>query len=153
MKLIKRNTYYDPFTELEKLHEDMHRLFGGESVATPERSFGLLDTGWAPAIDVYEAKDKLVVKADLPGLKKEDIDVTIENNVLTIRGEKKHEEEVKKEEYVRTERFYGAFHRSCDLPAVVDVSKVTAEYKNGTLTLELQKKEEAKPKQISVQIQ
>jgi len=153
MKLIRRKDNYNPFSELEKLHSELNSLFdwsfGG---GFPERQFGLLETGWAPAVDVYDAKDNLVVKADIPGLKKEDIDINIQNNTLVIKGEKKQEREEKEKDYVRTERFYGSFHRAITLPADVDAEKAKAEYKNGTLELILPKKEEAKPKQISVEI-
>ncbi|MBN1493433.1 MAG: Hsp20/alpha crystallin family protein [Candidatus Omnitrophica bacterium] len=154
MKLIRRKDNYNPFYELDRLHNELNSLFdwtfGGGGY--PERQLGLLETGWAPAVDVYDSKDNILVKADVPGLKKEDIDVTIQDNTLIIRGEKKEEHEERDKDYVRTERFHGAFHRTITLPGDVDAAKAKAEYKNGTLELTLPKKEEAKPKQISVDV-
>ncbi len=152
MKLTRRNDYYNPFSELEQLHNEINSLFDFSFGSFPERQTGLLETGWAPAIDVYDSKDNVLVKADLPGLKKEDIDVTIQDNTLIIKGEKKPATEIDEAGYVRTERFCGAFQRAISLPAEVDSSEVKASYKDGTLALTLPKKEEAKPKQISVDI-
>jgi HSP20 family protein len=101
---------------------------------------------------VHDSKDNLVVRADLPGLKKEDIEVSIQDGILVIRGEKKEEAERKGNGAVRTERFYGSFHRAVSLPAAVDDAKVKASYKNGVLELTLPKKEEAKPKQIKIDL-
>ena len=152
MAIIKRKDYYDPLSELERLHDEVNRLFDFSLGRFPERNIGLLERGWAPAVDVYDSKDNVIVKADLPGLAKDEIDVTIEGNTVVIKGEKKHDSKVKEENYVRTERFRGVFHRTITLPNGVDSSKAKAEYKNGTLELTLPKKEEAKPKQISVEI-
>ena len=152
MKLIRRKDYFDPFYELERLHGELNNLFDWSFTGMPARSSGLLETGWAPAVDIYESKDAVIVKADLPGLKKDEIDVTVQDNVMIIKGEKKQSEEIKEGDYVRTERFYGSFHRAITLPVDVDASKAKAEYKNGTLEMTLPKKEEAKPKQISVDI-
>lgn len=157
MNLIRRNqngspTLWDPFHMLETLQDDMNRLFDFSFSKWPEKSTGLLQGGWSPAIDIYDEKDELIVKADLPGLTKDDIEVTIEGNILTLKGEKKHEEKTKEKDYVREERFYGAFHRAIALPTSVDADKVKAAYKNGVLELTLPKKEEAKPKQINVEV-
>ena len=152
MKLVRRKDYYDPFFELERLHSELNNLFDWSFGGSPDRSSGLLERGWAPAVDVYDSKDNILVKADLPGLKKEEIDVTIHDNTLTIKGEKTQDEEVTEDDYVRTERFYGSFHRTITLPSDVDSTKAKAEYKNGTLELTLPKREEAKPKQITVDI-
>ncbi|MFC1808759.1 Hsp20/alpha crystallin family protein [Candidatus Omnitrophota bacterium] len=152
MKLVKRKHYNNPFYELEKLHNEINNLFDWSFGSFPTASSGLLETGWTPAVDVYDSKDNVLVKADLPGLKKEDIDVTIKDNTLIIKGEKKYDSEVKDDGYIRTERFCGSFHRAIALPADVDSNKAKAEYKNGTLELTLPKREEAKPKQITVDI-
>jgi HSP20 family protein len=105
---------------------------------------------WAPSCDIYEEGDSIVVKAELPGVEKSDIDVQVENNVLTLRGERKREKEVKSENLYRTERFYGAFSRSFTLPVTVDTEKIQAEYKDGVLQVTLPKVDAAKPRRINV---
>ena len=122
---------------------DPFRTFGGEnwSLAT-----------WAPACDIYENNNEIVVKAELPEVKREDVRVSIENNVLTIHGERKFSEETKKENYHRVERNYGEFTRSFALPNFVDTSKVNAEFKDGILRVTLAKREEARPKQVEVKV-
>ncbi len=107
---------------------------------------------WAPACDIYENENEIVVKAELPEVKKEDVQVAIENNVLSIRGERKFSEETKQENYHRVERSYGEFMRSFTLPSFVDASKVNAEFKDGLLRVTMPKREEAKPKQIEVKV-
>lgn len=151
MKIIKRD-YYNPFYELDRLHNELNNLFDWSFGGEPIQSASLLETGWAPSIDVYDSKENVMVKADVPGMKKEELDVAIQNNTLIIKGEKKQDAEQKEKDYVRTERFYGSFCRAITLPSDVDSAKAQAEYNNGTLTLTLPKKEEAKPKQISVNI-
>lgn len=152
MALIRRKDYYNPFRELEDLQRDMNELFNFSLSRGIDRDTGLLDGSWSPAIDVHEGKDNYVVKADLPGLKKEDLDITVQNNHLIIKGEKKYEESQDSDNAIRTERFYGSFYRSLALPTEVDGDNVKASYTNGTLELTLPKKEEAKPKQITVDI-
>jgi HSP20 family protein len=106
---------------------------------------------WVPPVDIYEnGNHELIIKAELPAMTREDIDVTIENNTLTLHGEKKFEPDVKEEQFHRVERSYGAFTRSFGLPPTVDVAKVSADYKDGVLTVKLPFREEAKPKQIKV---
>lgn len=105
---------------------------------------------WAPAVDVFEKGDKLVVKAEVPGMKEDDIHVSVEGDMLTIRGEKKTESEVKNEDYYRCERSYGSFLRSVALPSTVDASKIEADYEDGVLEVTLPKKPEVKPKKVAV---
>jgi HSP20 family protein len=107
---------------------------------------------WAPAVDIYETANELVVKADLPDLRDEDIDVRVANNTLTIRGERKFEKDVKEENYLRIERAYGSFMRSFSLPNTVSSENIRAEYRNGVLTLHMAKREESKPKQVKISI-
>jgi HSP20 family protein len=109
-------------------------------------------TTWTPICDIYETEKEIVVKLEIPGIKKEDVKVSLENNLLTIHGERKFEEEVKKENFHRVERNYGEFLRSFTLPATVDATKILAESKDGLLTVTLPKREEAKPKMIEVKI-
>jgi HSP20 family protein len=106
----------------------------------------------APALDFYEEKDDLIVKAEIPGLTKDEIDISLEGNTLTIKGEKKEEEEVKEEDYYRCERSYGAFSRSIDLPVAVQTDKVNASFKNGVLEIRLPKTEEAKKNVVKVKV-
>ena len=107
-----------------------------------------------PAVDIYESENhEVVIKAELPDVKKEDIGVTVENNVLTLTGERKQEESVKREQFQRVERRFGSFSRSFTLPATVDASQIAASYKDGVLTVRLPRREEAKPKQITVNVE
>jgi HSP20 family protein len=140
---------FDPFRQFE---ERFRRFFEGFEPFGPfgEENWSLAT--WAPACDIYETDDEIVVKAELPEVKKEDVHVSIENNVLTIRGERKFSEETKKENWRRVERSYGEFMRSFTLPSFVDPNKVSAEFKDGVLRVTLQKREETKPKQIEVKV-
>jgi HSP20 family protein len=114
---------------------------------------GGLARNWVPAVDIYENdKQEVVIKAELPEVKREDINVTFENNVLTLKGERKVEESTKREQFQRVERHYGSFTRSFTLPNTVDASRIAASYKDGVLTITLPRREEAKPKQISVNV-
>ena len=116
----------------------------------PFREFG---GAWLPPVDIYSTGEHaLVIKAEIPGMNKDDIDITVENFTLTIRGEKKTEQAVKDDQFHRVERSYGAFTRSFALPHTVDSSKVEAEYKDGVLTIKLPQREDAKPKQIKVNV-
>jgi HSP20 family protein len=108
--------------------------------------------GWLPAVDLYEDKDNFIVKAELPGLKKEDIDISLHEGFLTISGERKEEKKYDTSETYRTERFVGRFHRSINLPSKVQTDKINATYKDGVLTVSLPKAEESKPKQITVNV-
>jgi HSP20 family protein len=107
-------------------------------------------TTWAPAVDIYEGEHELVVKADLPGVKPEELDIRVENNILTIRGERKFEKKVDEKNYLRVERAYGSFARSFSLANTVNSDAIKADYRDGVLTLSVPKREEAKPKQIKV---
>ena len=110
-------------------------------------------TTWAPAVDIFETEQELVVKADLPDIKPEELDIRVENNILTIRGERKFEKKVEEKNYLRMERSYGSFSRSFSLANTVKTEAIKAEYKNGVLTLTVPKREEAKPKQIKVNVE
>ncbi|UJS16043.1 MAG: Hsp20/alpha crystallin family protein [Candidatus Jettenia sp.] len=117
------------------------------------REGNLTETGmWLPPIDLSETNDKITVKAEIPGIDSKDIDISIQENTLFLKGEKREEKEEKGKNYYRVERQYGSFSRSVVLPATVDTDKITAECKNGVLEITLQKKEEVKPKQISIKV-
>jgi HSP20 family protein len=143
--LTRWNIFRDPV----QFRDDFARLFGQAGFPTGTEE---LNAGWAPAVDIYEDNEGIMVKAEVPGVDPKDIDVKIENGVMTLRGERKLEKEDKKENYTRMERFYGSFMRSFTIPQQIDAEKVRAETKNGVLNLFLPKKAEAKPKQISVKV-
>lgn len=145
-------TELDPFRNLMGIQDEINRLFDFSFGRLPSDRMGLFEGEWAPAVDVYEDENKVVVKAELPGMTDKDIDANILNNTLTIKGEKKKEEEKKEQSYYRLERSYGVFQRSITLPSHVASDKVKASFKNGVLEIELPKKEEAKPKQIRVDV-
>jgi HSP20 family protein len=147
-----KDSWWDPFRDLETIQSQMNKLFDSSLVKWTDRDTGLLEGAWSPAVDIYDSKDAVMVRADMPGMKKEEIDISVHGDALTLKGEKKHEEEKKDKGFVRTERFYGSFNRAIRLPAEVDAEKVEANYKNGVLELRLPKKEEAKPKQIKIDI-
>ena len=128
----------------------MDRLFES-SFSDGPRSSQLLSV-WNPALDLFEDKDSLIVKAELPGMKKEDIDVSLHDGALSISGERRSEAKREDAQTHRSERFVGGFHRTVTLPSPVDIGKVTAEYKDGILTVTLPKTEAAKPKQIAVNV-
>jgi HSP20 family protein len=108
--------------------------------------------GWSPSCDIYETDNEIVVKAEIPGVKKENIKLSMQDNVLTLTGERKFEEETKKENYMRVERGYGKFTRSFSLPSYVDAKKISAEFKDGLLEVKLPKSEEAKPREVEIKI-
>jgi len=138
-----------PFRGATTLQEQINRVFGDVVGRTGEES-NL--TPWAPAVDIYETENELVVKADLPDVNPQDLDIRVENNVLTIRGERKFENEVNEDNYLRIERAYGSFCRSFSLANSVKSEAIKADYQNGVLTLSIPKREEAKPKQIKVNV-
>src|SRR3984957_5532760 len=139
----------EPFRGLSTLQDQFNRLFN-ESFRNEAEESAL--TTWAPTVDIYETPNELVVKADLPDVNEKDIDVRVENNLLTIRGERKFEKSVSEENYLRVERTYGSFSRSFSLPNTVNPEAIRAEYKNGVLTVNLPKREESKPRQVKVQV-
>ena len=135
--------------ELNRIRSEINRLFEDPfSLLSPDTSFF---EGWTPAVDVHEDKDKFLVRAELPGMRKEDIDVSLDGNTLTISGERKEEREDKRGDTYRSERFFGRFQRTIALPSTVDANKIEAKYENGILNVTLPKTEEAKRKQIQVQ--
>jgi HSP20 family protein len=140
---------WEPSRGAMTLQEQLNRVFGNLLERTGDES-NL--TPWAPAVDIFETEHELVVKADLPDVNPQDLDIHVENNILTIRGERKFENKVKEENYLRIERAYGSFSRSFSLANSVKSEAIRADYKNGVLTLSIPKREEAKPKQIKVNV-
>jgi len=147
-----REMWWDPFRDLERIQNEINRLFDASLLDLRDRDVGLLEGVWTPAVDIYDSKDNIVVKADLPGMNKEEIDVSVHKNTLIIKGEKKREKEIKEKDFIRTERYYGSFNRVIPLSSEVQVDKVNATYKNGVLEITLPKKEEAKPKQLKIEV-
>ena len=142
----------DPFRELATLQDRMNRMFG--DVYRGRKEDELMTHGsWVPPVDIYDnGNHELVLKAELPDVKREDIAITVEDSTLTIKGEKRFDQDVKEEQFHRIERAYGSFTRSFSLPPQVDSGRVNADYRNGVLTVRLPMREEAKPKQIEVQV-
>jgi HSP20 family protein len=141
---------WSPGRDFVQLQDRINRLFSDASSRGGEE--GLLNQGsWIPPVDIYQnANHEIVLKAELPDMKREDIQVTVDENTLTIQGEKKLTNEVKDDQFQRIERCYGSFSRSFSLPPNVDASKLSAEYKNGVLTVKIPLRDEAKPRQIEV---
>jgi len=140
---------WEPFGRTTSLEDQVNRLFRDVFERNTEQSSL---TAWAPSVDIYESAHELVVKADLPEVDPQDLDIRVENNILTIRGERKFEKKVNEENYLRVERAYGSFARSFTLANTVNSEAIKADYQNGVLTLSIPKKEEAKPKQIRVHV-
>jgi HSP20 family protein len=142
-------TRWDQSRGLTSLQDQVNRLF--EDNFTRDRSGPADLATWAPPVDIYETENELIVKVDLPDLQEKDIDVRVENNMLTIRGERKFDD-VNEDNYLRVERAYGSFMRSFSLPNTVSSENIRAEYHNGVLTLHMAKLEESKPKQIKISV-
>ncbi len=142
--------WMDPFRDVMGIQDRMNRLFEDFLTRGRGREEGLETGTWIPAVDIYETDDDIVVKAEVPGVEKDQIGVEVKGGVLTLRGDRKHEKEVKEENYHRVERSYGTFLRSFTLPVSVDEEKVSARLTGGVLEIKLPKKAEAKPKQIRI---
>ncbi len=146
-------TRWDPFREFVTIQDRMNRLFRDSyGTETREGAEALTNTSFAPPVDVYEDEHNVTLKIEVPGIDEKDIDVRIENNTLTVHGERKFEKEEKEENYRRVERQYGSFTRTFTLPNTVDQDSVQANYDKGVLKVTLAKKAEAKPKQIKVNV-
>jgi len=142
-------TRWDPFREVVALQNRLNSVFGNISNETDNP---LTTASFVPAVDVYEDDKKVVLKLEVPGIEEKDLDVRVENNTLTVKGERKFDKEEKEENFHRIERRYGSFYRAFTLPSTVDAENVDAKYENGVLKIELNKKPEAQPKQIKVNI-
>lgn len=144
MNIIK----YDPFREMRSLQDEVNRLFASSFSRGDNND--LMRGAWSPQVDIFENKNEIVLEAELPGMKPEDVDISIENNVLTIRGERKFEKKDEGDNFHRVERSYGSFTRSFTLPPTVAAENANAEFENGVLRLTLAKREEAKPRRIEI---
>jgi len=143
---------WEPFRNLVSTQDQFNRLFNETFSRFFTGAEGGEAQGWSPAVDIYENDNNLVLKAELPGVDPNDVEVRVEDNVLYLRGQRKFEKDVKEENYHRIERAYGSFQRTFTLPNSVDANKVAAEYKSGVLTLTMPKREEVKPKTIKIQV-
>ena len=140
---------YDPFRELRGLQDEMNRLFMTSLPRTLSQE-DMASGGWSPSVDIYESESEIVLEAELPGMKREDFEVSIENNVITLRGERKFEKKDEGDNFHRVERAYGSFTRSFSLPRTVSAENTSADFNNGILRVSLPKKEEAKARKIEV---
>ena len=145
MNVIK----HDPFRELRNLQDEMTRLFTGVRPASFNRE-EMTNGAWAPNVDIFEDKDRLILEAELPGMSRDDFEISVENNVITLRGERKFEKKTEGDNYHRIERSYGSFTRSFTLPQTVTADGATAEFENGVLRVALPKREETKARKIEI---
>jgi HSP20 family protein len=142
---------WEPFRDLLNLQERMNRIYEQSGRNQGQSGAGEEQLGtWAPAVDIYETEKEIVLKADLPGVNLADVDIRVENNILTVRGERHFEKDVKQDNFHRVERIYGTFVRTFTLPNTVDSEKIEASYTDGVLKIAMQKREEARPKQIKI---
>lgn len=139
-----------PFRELEEIERRFSDMLGQPPLPAEWRRIPTMEMGWAPAIEMFEKEDKFVMKAELPGVKEEDIDISVVGDILTIKGERKAESEVKEDDYYCCERSYGSFSRSIAMPSDADAQKIEANYEDGILEVSLPKTQKVKPKKISV---
>jgi HSP20 family protein len=142
---------WDPFRDLISIQDRMNRLFE-QTLSRSRAEEGVSATTWTPAVDIYETAETIVMKAELPGVAREDIQIQINENTLMLKGERRFAKDVHEENYLRIERAYGSFHRSFTLPASVQQDKIRALFRDGVLELTLPKAEESKPKRVSIEI-
>jgi HSP20 family protein len=145
MNIVK----YDPFRELRSLQDEMTRLFTGVMPSNFSRE-EMAHGSWAPSVDIFEDKDRLILEAELPGMSRDDFEISVENNVITLRGERKFEKKTEGDNYHRIERAYGTFMRSFTLPQTVTSEGATADFENGVLRVGLPKREETKARKIEI---
>ncbi len=143
-------TKWDPFRDIMVLRDRMNRLFE-DLVSSPKfEDSDIIQSTWSPAVDIYETENELVLTAELPGVNEKDVEIKVEDNTLSLRGERKFEKETREENYHRIERAYGSFYRSFSLPNYVDQEKISAEYENGLLKVHMPKKAEVKPRKVKI---
>jgi HSP20 family protein len=145
MAIIK----WDPFRDLVTLREKMNRLFEDAFTSRGEER-DLIASTWTPAVDIYETENELILSAEIPGIDEKDVEIKVEDNTLSIKGERKFEKETKEENYHRIERSYGSFYRSFTLPNYIDQDKIQAVHENGVLKITMPKKTELKPRKVKI---
>jgi len=143
---------WDPFRDLLSIQDRMNKLFE-QSLSRSRTEEGIAASTWTPAVDIYETPETVVMKAELPGLSRDDIEIQIRDNTLTLKGERRFAKDVQQENYLRIERAYGAFQRSFTMPATIQRDNIRAVFLDGVLELTLPKAEEAKPKKIAIEVQ
>jgi len=143
-------TKWDPFKDIMILRDRMNRLF--EDLVTSPRfeDSEIMQSTWSPAVDIFETENELVLTAELPGIEEKEVEIKVEDNTLSIKGERKFEKETKEENYHRIERAYGSFFRSFSLPNYIDQEKISAEFENGLLKIHMPKKTEVKPRKVKI---
>lgn len=146
--MIMNIVRYDPFRELRGLHDEMNRLFTGAPTSFSREE--MMHGAWNPSVDIYEDKENLVLEAELPGMKRDDFELSIENNVITLKGDRKFEKKAEGDNYHRVERGYGSFTRSFTLPQTVTAEGAQADFTNGVLRVTLPKREETKARKIEI---
>lgn len=140
---------WDPFRDFVTLRDRMNRLF--EDLSSPRgEEKDIMTSAWTPSVDIYENENEVVLAAEIPGVEEKDVEIKVEDNNLTIRGERKFEKETKEENYHRIERSYGSFFRSFSLPSYIDQDKIEAEHENGVLRIRMPKKPELKPRKVKI---
>ena len=142
---------WDPFRDLISIQDRMNRLFE-QPLSRSRGEEGAAAATWTPAVDIYETPDTIVIKAELPGVVREDIEIQIDDNILTLKGERRFSKDVQEESYLRIERIYGSFHRCFTLPATIHQEKIRAVCRDGVLELTLPKAEGSKPKRIAIEV-
>ncbi|MGB7297284.1 MAG: Hsp20/alpha crystallin family protein [Candidatus Aminicenantales bacterium] len=141
---------WDPFRDLVTLRDRMNRLFEDAVSTARSEEKDMISSSWAPAVDIYEDEKQLVLTAEIPGINEKDVEIKIEDNTLSIHGERKLEKETREENYHRIERAYGAFYRSFTLPNHIDQDKIQAEHENGVLKITMPKKPELQPRKVKI---
>ena len=141
---------WDPFRDLVTLRDRMNRLFEDAVSTARSEEKDMISSAWAPAVDIYEDDNQLVLTVEVPGIEEKAIEIRVEDNTLSIRGERKMEKETKEENYHRIERAYGSFYRSFSLPNYIDQESIRAEHENGVLKITLPKRSELKPRQVRI---
>ncbi|MGQ9672923.1 MAG: Hsp20/alpha crystallin family protein [Candidatus Aminicenantales bacterium] len=141
---------WDPFRDLMTLRDRMNRLFEDVFTSARGEEKELISSSWTPAVDIYEDENQLVLMAEVPGIDEKDIEIKLEDNTLSIQGERKIEKETKEENYHRIERAYGSFYRSFTLPNYIDQEKIQAEHENGILKITMPKRPELKPRKVKI---
>jgi HSP20 family protein len=144
---------WDPFRNMSTLQDRINRIFDETTSRSQDYDVEVSQCDWRPVVDIYDSEKAIVVNAELPGVSKESITLDVKENILTLKGERKSDAEVSKENYYRMERCFGTFERAFTLPSTVDPGKITANFKDGVLKIEIPKPEEKKPKQISINVE